>query len=287
VSAASLDIALNLAASGLPVFPCTAAKKPAIPRLRGGNGFKDATLDPRRVRQLWALAGDAAQLCGVPTGSASGFDVVDLDFRNGAADWRTGHRFPNTRVHGTMSGGEHWLFRHVEGVRNSASKIAPGVDVRGEGGYICFPPSPGYSIINEADIAEWPWWLAHLALKAAEPAEGATTPRLAPTKADLSKVTSKRVEGKLRSLLRHISNAPKGKVHDTLLRISRVVGGYGWLLPYSETELLGLLLKALPADDNPDPVNEKKTALAGLTRGYDEPLPWDLPDRPYEGRRRA
>ena len=75
----ALDIALALAAAGLPVFPCTAQKIPCIAKANGGNGFKDASLDPARIRELWALAGAAAKLCGVPTGSASGFDALDID----------------------------------------------------------------------------------------------------------------------------------------------------------------------------------------------------------------
>ena len=135
-----LSIALTLAAAGLPVFPCTARKTPAIAKDNGGSGYRDATTDPARIRDLWRRAGDAAQLVGVPTGSASGFDVLDMDPRHDPATagaLQTSAGWPETRTHRTMSGGRHWLFRHRPGVRNSISKaIAPGVDVRGEGGYV-------------------------------------------------------------------------------------------------------------------------------------------------------
>ena len=49
----------------LPVFPCNADKRPAIPKAKGGNGFHDASTDPDRIRELWDLAGPAAQLVGV------------------------------------------------------------------------------------------------------------------------------------------------------------------------------------------------------------------------------
>ena len=58
----SLDIALALAASGTPVFPCNADKRPAIPKAKGGNGFHDASTDPDRIRELWDLAGPAATI---------------------------------------------------------------------------------------------------------------------------------------------------------------------------------------------------------------------------------
>ena len=76
---------------------------------------------------------------------------------------------PRLRVHETMSGGRHWVFRHAPGVRNSAGKIAPGVDVRGQGGYIIMPPSAGYSIVSDVEPAEWPDWLLELILSWPEP----------------------------------------------------------------------------------------------------------------------
>ena len=166
----SLDTALALAASGTPVFPCNGDKRPAIPKAKGGNGFHDASVDPDRIRELWDLAGPAAQLIGVPTGAASGFDVLDIDPRHGGDRWKIEHsdRLGETRIHGTpglpkaptdpVMPGEHWLFRHVDGVRNiqDGKTIAPGIDVRGQGGYVCFPPSGGYKVVHEADIAPWP-----------------------------------------------------------------------------------------------------------------------------------
>jgi hypothetical protein len=146
-----LDVALAIAATGLPVFPCNAEKRPAIPKARGGNGFHDATTDPNRIRELWDLAGPAVQLIGVPTGAPSGFDVLDIDPRHGGDRWKIEHsdRLGETRIHGTpglpkaptdpVMPGEHWLFRHVDGVRNiqDGKTIAPGIDVRGQGGYVC------------------------------------------------------------------------------------------------------------------------------------------------------
>ena len=41
----------------------------------------------------------------------------------------------------TPSGGAHAWFRSTGTIRNSASKIAPGVDTRGDGGYVIAPPS--------------------------------------------------------------------------------------------------------------------------------------------------
>ena len=128
----------------LPVFPCGPDKRPTTP-----NGFYNATSDPDGIRQLWR--DHPGQLVGVPTGEVSGLFVVDID--NGrheeANDWLERHSpyLPDTRHHATKSGGVHLLFEHRAGLRNTASKLAKGVDTRGEGGYII-------------------WWPFHLALGA-------------------------------------------------------------------------------------------------------------------------
>src|SRR5438128_2284271 len=97
--------ALQLAAAGLPVFPRAGNKMPAIPKKEGGHGFHDASTDPVIVRRLFSRSN--ATLIGVPTGERSGFDVLDLDYRHGAAAWEQPnlYRLPETRIHQTQSGG--------------------------------------------------------------------------------------------------------------------------------------------------------------------------------------
>src|SRR3954451_22609691 len=73
---------------------------------------------------------------------------------------------PPTRVHRTASGGLHLLFtppEHVE-IRNSQSRVAPGVDVRGEGGYVIVPPSPGYEVLADLPPVAVPCWLIRAAM---------------------------------------------------------------------------------------------------------------------------
>jgi hypothetical protein len=165
-------------ALGLPVFPCDADKKPLTP-----SGFKDASRDPAAIRRMFSHR--AAALIGVPTGPASDAVVVDVDTKDGkrGLEWleRRMDALPNTRAHQTRSGGLHLLFRQPEGIEipSSQSRIAPGVDVRGSGGYIIVPPSPGYVVAVAAPLTEMPTWLAEACRRRLKP-RPAPSPRRAP-----------------------------------------------------------------------------------------------------------
>ena len=152
---AALDAALALGADGWFCFPCLRDKRPATPR-----GFKQARRDPNGLRELWRQF--AAPLVGVLTGAACDVDVLDLDHKHlEASAWWTANRdrLPKTRCHRTRSGGLHLLFRHAAGLRSTAAKIAPGVDTRGDGGYIIWWPAAGFPVLNDMPPAPWPAWL--------------------------------------------------------------------------------------------------------------------------------
>ena len=125
--------ALELAAQGYPVFPVAVSKRPTCP-----CGFKDAALEPREIRRLWRY--HPAPLIGVPTGEPSGLFVLDIDSPKHveAAEWfeRYAPYLPETRQQTTRSGGTHLFFNHHQGLRNSAGRIARGIDTRADGGYI-------------------------------------------------------------------------------------------------------------------------------------------------------
>jgi Bifunctional DNA primase/polymerase, N-terminal len=134
---AALNDALRLCHYGTPAFPCRGDKRPAC-----ANGFKDATADPDALRKLWRQS--PGELVGVPTGDASGIFVIDVDSPRHAeaADWleRWSPYLPDTRQYATQSGGMHLLFQHRAGLRNTTSKLAVGVDTRGDGGYVIWWP---------------------------------------------------------------------------------------------------------------------------------------------------
>lgn len=149
-----LDAAVTLALGGLSVFPCHDKKAPSCP-----GGFHAATADPIALKSLWNRY--PGTLIGVPTGEKTGLDVLDIDPRHGGMEWLNAHResLPPTRMHHTRSGGIHFLFQHHQGLRNSAGRLAPGVDVRAEGGYILWWPATGLKTVYDTLLAAWPDWI--------------------------------------------------------------------------------------------------------------------------------
>jgi hypothetical protein len=145
---------MSLATDSRAVFPCLLNKAPACE-----HGFKDATTDPDVVRDLWRRW--PTPLVGIATGAASDLAVLDIDVKSGGRDWWTKHRhrLPNTRTIRTRSGGLHLWFQHAPGLRCSAGSIAPGIDVRADGGYVIAWAHAGLPVLREMPSAPWPAWL--------------------------------------------------------------------------------------------------------------------------------
>ncbi|WP_328311663.1 bifunctional DNA primase/polymerase [Streptomyces sp. NBC_00442] len=163
----ALAHALSAAERGLPVIPLSRSKLPALPSphrngthpvlCRGecglpGHGVHDATTDPATVRALFAAAPWATGY-GIACGRAPHHLIgIDLDTKPPGTDATAAlqllalrHLFtiPETVVVITPSGGHHiWLAGPPDAVvPNSASRLAPGIDIRGAGGYLVGPGS--------------------------------------------------------------------------------------------------------------------------------------------------
>jgi hypothetical protein len=144
---------------GYACFPCRPDKRPATT-----NGFKDAVTDRDAIEDLWSRY--SGELVGVATGEMSGIAVVDVDTtkHDTAREWwiENRARLLPARVHCTQSGGRHVIYRHRPGLTCSTSKIARGVDVRADGGYIVWWPGAGYPVLEDNGIRPWPEWLMPL-----------------------------------------------------------------------------------------------------------------------------
>ncbi|MFC0282540.1 DUF3987 domain-containing protein [Camelimonas abortus] len=140
----NMHAAIELAAAGLFVFPCGPNKKPLV------RWAALATRDAAKLREWWRRWPDA--LIGIHCGMSK-ITVLDGDRRDrpdapdgvhalltlvGSEPWAAGH--PVTR---TLNDGIHIYCRASDAapLRNSASVVAPGVDVRGDGGFIIAPGS--------------------------------------------------------------------------------------------------------------------------------------------------
>lgn len=148
------DAALLLAAAGVPVFPC----RPGDARPRTPRGIADASTDPDRVASWWGRYPTAN--IGVPTGSASGIDVVDVTTHHGA----TG--YPAIRaaraaglidgwalIVATPAGGAQLYFPHAPGSeQRSWTGIGVQVSFHGKGSYVLVPPSLVLGVDNRPAV---------------------------------------------------------------------------------------------------------------------------------------
>jgi hypothetical protein len=95
--------------------------------------------------------------------------VLDVDSRAGGSEslaklQRANGPLPRTARWCTGGGGMHIFFRYRDGeeMRNSAGLLGPGLDVRGEGGYVVVPPSrtqSAYEWVERAPPSEAAWLL--------------------------------------------------------------------------------------------------------------------------------
>ena len=161
MSAHAAVLAANLSRNcGYAVFPCRADKSPACP-----HGFKDASRDPDAIAELWRRW--PGPLIGIATGAVSGIDVLDVDAKHpiALAWWHAAaRRMPPTRLYRTRSGGLHAYLTHADGVANTASKLARGVDTRGDGGYAVYWFAAGFECLDHSPPAPWPAWLLECVL---------------------------------------------------------------------------------------------------------------------------
>ncbi|PFO04672.1 DNA primase [Bacillus sp. AFS076308] len=110
---------------------------------RTKNGLKAASTNLNLIAQWWRKWPDAN--IGVATGKESGFFVLDVDPRHGGEDSlelliNQYGSLPYTIEAITGGGGRHILFKYPDQVKNRTN-ILPGLDIRGEGGYIVVSPS--------------------------------------------------------------------------------------------------------------------------------------------------
>lgn len=146
------------AAKGWPVFPVWSNAKNPLTK----NGLKDATTDLDQIGS-WAKKFPAANL-GIRTGAEAGIVVIDLDVKNGEngvqALTEAFGDLPVTLTATTPSGGLHLYFEHPGSQTPNRTDVLPGVDFRGDEGYVLAAPSTikgvAYEFTDDLDPAPLP-----------------------------------------------------------------------------------------------------------------------------------
>jgi hypothetical protein len=192
--------------------------------------------------------------------------VIDVDPEGLAWLAANEHRIPTTRRHETRRGGQHLLFRYpMAEVRNSAGRVSLGVDVRGEGGYVIAPPSPGYAVLEPAMPAEAPAWL----IAACSPPPVVVQPA-APYAGRTEPVSDRYAAAALDGECRAVAGMREGGRNDRLnvaaVKLGSLVGA-GLL----QAETVRAELTAAAMACGLDPVETRKTIASGMTFGIANP----------------
>lgn len=296
-----LDAALAYAARGWHVLPlhgarrtdhrCTCGRTCASPAKhpRTEHGLDDATTDPATITAWWAKW-PAANI-GVRTGKVSGLVVVDVDVTGNEDGEQTlaelideHGAWPDDTLTGlTGSGGWHHVFAHPAGdviIANTArKKLGPGLDARGDGGYIVAPPSRHASgdryewIDPDAPLRPLPAWLqAKLEKPADPPARRASShPDATPPAGGTTSYARKALDARVAE----VATAPAGQRNNTLneaaFRAGQLIAG-GQL---AEGEAVAALTDAA-ASCGLGAHETEQTIRSGISAGREHPQYPDL-----------
>lgn len=179
-----IDEAIDYAERGWKVFPLHTIKADACscgntdctsqgkhPHIKEWQKNCSSHLD--EIKSWWQKWPDAN--IGLATGTASGFFVLDVDPRHGGKESlqkmvKQNGTLPRTLASNTGGGGYHLFFKEPPIKIGNRANVLPGIDVRGDGGYIVAPPSihksgMRYSWMKEFEnlpINDAPNWMVRL-----------------------------------------------------------------------------------------------------------------------------
>ena len=218
------------------------------------GGTASATTDRARIRGWWAHWPQAG--IGLVTGRRSGLAVLDIDpAHDGLESLRSladsGHGLPTTLCANTGGGGRHYFFAISAGERvaNTSGRVpgvgeTPGVDIRGDGGYVVAAPSLHRSgqryawRAPTAELAALPSWMR-------KPPPRRTRPAVpVPSGASANRYTA----AVLRREADAVAGAPEGRRSDQLNRsafaLGTLVGASSLAQADVEASLLAAALQA-------------------------------------------
>jgi hypothetical protein len=260
-----LAAALKYAASGWAVFPLLPREKRPWP---GTHGFWDASTCEDTVLDFWLHR--PYSNVGVATG-ASGLLVLDVDGEPGEVGLVALQQpLPPTREQRTGRGRQLFFLRPAGSrIGNSAGKLGPALDVRGQGGYVVVPPSIHPTgkiyewVVPDAAVAPAPQWLIVL-LEPPPPPE--RTGHVAAYTGAVSVYAQKALDAELASL----AATPQGQRNEALnmaaFSLGQLIGG-GELSEIHVAGALRLVALSIGLDDG----EIQATIRSGFKAGAHQP----------------
>jgi hypothetical protein len=272
--------AVAVAERGWAVFPCRRGdKRPAI-----DHWEQRSSADPAHVAGAWRDRWPRANI-GIACGPSQ-LVVVDLDTPahgspattmparaaagSGGRDVlaklaeEAGVPWPDTYCVRTPSGGMHMYFSAGaagSGLRNSAGRVGPMVDIRAAGGYIVAAGSVvrgrPYESVTDAPLASLPAWLAALA----RPQKPATGPRRE-TAGDPSG-SYQRLRGIIQTVLDSAPGTRNGRLYWAACRAAELIRAGTVDRATAEHVLLVAAMEAGLAGGEPE---ARRTIASGLGR---------------------
>ncbi len=196
------------------------------PRTR--QGLNDATVELSKIDGWWRRWPHAN--VGIRTGEVTGIVVLDIDPRHKGDESLdrliSQHgELPATVEALTGGGGRHFVFQHPGQVIRNRANLRPGIDVRGDGGYIVAPPSihisggayawkPGHAP-SDLDPAPLPAWLLDVMTRA--------TTEAGPPSGPASPANQSRSERLIEAALRYVAKAkgvPEGRRNNSAFNLA-------------------------------------------------------------------
>lgn len=227
---------------------------------RTSNGVRAATSNLEQLRAWLSRWPDANW--ALATGSPSGVWVLDIDVKpdkDGKASleaWLTKTRaeIPATLVVETGGGGWHYYW--VESGLGNRTNVLPGVDVRGEGGYVLLPGSThisgkSYRIASDKQPAHADRQLVELA----RGASSAPTPPVTATGSLLDPIP----EGERDDTLFRMACSLRRKLSDDRQAIETLVVARALASGFSESDALRKVEQAFKQDHSDGATDPSKT----------------------------
>ena len=142
--------ALEYYKDGWNVIPISSQKKPIV---KSWKHWKERRQTFKEIQEMhWEFADGIAGITGV-----NGYHAIDVDRENLSKAKEFLEKLPKTRVHKTMGGGRHFIFKSRKPSPSTDKWRARfGFELQGMGNYIVLPPSMGgaYKIEDDTDVCE-------------------------------------------------------------------------------------------------------------------------------------